>query len=230
MTLGTRFAGGTLSWSIGIGSIVDLPGIFRVRNRCCGRVDLENAGSWYRRMSVLRMYSCCILVLTSGLRFTLNCTTCIVSFSVSQVSWSISSSLSQLSASLFFVVIITLRCFSRTLCRFREVREVGRVSVSSFQWRAPLHRARVLEQAPPLDPYRAPWVVRSMVSVAVGAFRVIVRALYVLPALFAHVLGWSAEVWSVLVQCTHLGLRLRLRVGCVSSWQLRHLIILFVST
>ena len=52
-----------------------------------------------------------------------------------------------------------------------------------------MRRARILEQAPPLDPHRAPWVVRSVVSIAVGAFQVIVQALYVLPAFFAHVFG-----------------------------------------
>ena len=42
-------------------------------------------------------------------------------------------------------------------------------------------------------------------------------------------LWWSAEICSILVQCTHLGLRLQLRVECVSSWQLRHTLILLVS-
>ena len=48
-------------------------GIFGIRNRCCGRVDVENAGSWHKRMSVL---------LTSGLRFRFSYATCMGSVSI----------------------------------------------------------------------------------------------------------------------------------------------------
>ena len=74
ITVGNWFASGALSWLIGIGRIVLKPGIFRVRYRCCGSLDLEKAGSWYNNMSVSRRYSCCIMVITSGLRFTFSWT------------------------------------------------------------------------------------------------------------------------------------------------------------
>ena len=108
------------------------PDIFGIRNRCCGRVDLENAVSWYR-MSVLHMYSCCMLVMTSGLRFTFNCTTCMGSVSIF-------FSLSGIMVHFFALATVYVVVFCRdhylvlllwTLRRFREVREVGRASVSS---------------------------------------------------------------------------------------------------
>ena len=71
------------------------------------------------------------------------------------------------------------------------------MSITSSRWRPPLRRSRILEQAPPLELHRVSWVICSVVSIAVGAFQVIVWALYVL---LHTCFGWSAEVWSVLVQ------------------------------
>ena len=105
---------------------------------------------------MLRMYSCCIMVMTSGLRFTSNCTTYTGSVSIF-------FGLSGLMVHFFFALATVYVCcdhylalFLRTFRRFREVREVGRVSVSSSRWRAPLRRARVFEHTPPFDPHQAP--------------------------------------------------------------------------
>ena len=142
---------------------------------------------------MLRMYSCCIMDMTSGLRFTFNCTACMGSVSIFT---GLSGIIFHFFLALEAVCVVVLwrdlhlALLLRTLGQFREVREVGRVSVSSLQWRPPLRRARTLEQAPPLEPPWAPWVVFRVVSIAVGALQVIVRALYVFPAVFfAHVFG-----------------------------------------
>ena len=141
-------------------------------------------------MSVLRMYSCCIMDIMSRLRFTFNCTACMGCVSSF---FGLSGIIFHFFLALEAVCVVVLcrdlhlTLLLRTLHRLREVCEVGRVSVSSSQWRPPLRRARILEQAPPIEPHWAPWVVCRVVSIAVGAFQVIVRALYVFPALFARV-------------------------------------------
>jgi len=57
-------------------------GIFGVRDKCCGSLNLEHAGSWYSNMSALCRDSCCMIVMTSGLRFMFSWTICMGSISI----------------------------------------------------------------------------------------------------------------------------------------------------
>ena len=131
-----------------MGRIVLNPGIFGVRNECCGKLDQENAGSWYSNMLVSHKYSCCITVMTSGLQFAFNCTICMGSVSIF-----LTIRFHFLFA--FFIIHhvvlwgwgpgFLFALFLRCLCWLRNIGQPSHVSGSSAWWLRPLHGSCIFE-------------------------------------------------------------------------------------
>ena len=176
------------------------------------------------------MYSCCVVVMTSGLQFRFDCITCMGPVSIF---FGLSGIVFYFFLVLAAVCVVVLRRgfhIALLLWTLRQFREVAACPL-----RPPDGGPRCVGPASLSKPLRLshtgnPGSFAAWFPLQLAYFRSLYGHLTSFPHSLHTCFGWSAEVWSVLVQCIHLGLRLQLRVRCVRSRQLRHLLILFVST
>ena len=204
------------------------PGIFGFMNRCCGSLDLENAGSWCNSMMVLCRYYYCMTVMTSGLQFMFSWVKSVGSvsnFFIFQVPDSITVSLFLLFVPLSCgvgTVVFVLCCFCGPLAR--PARSVAGLlhppihclcSVGPTSLNSPLQFIHTGHPG-----LFAAWLPLHLIHL---------RLLCGYSVSFPHSLHLCLGCSAKCAQWMHFGLWLWLHVGCVSSWQLRHLFILLVS-